>query len=343
MMKAVVVSEKGKAKIAQVPKPAFGPDEIFVQVKAVGVNPTDWKHVKFVSPVDAVIGCDFAGVIAAVGSDVTEYAIGDRVAGFIHGGDSPNAGSYAEFTPANPKATFKLPDYMSFEEAAAFPVSAGTAAIALFQHLGLQSPENPYKENRPKLLVWGASSYAGIFAIQLAKLAGVSVVATASPHSWSLLQSLGADAVFDYRDSEVSKKILHWAGGELVYGLDCISEESTVPIASNSMTGGTLVLLLSGAISHPDNNKVVQLKPMLLYTALGKEFTKFGTFFPASPEDYKWGCWWWKLCANLVKKGQLRAPRLKKIGGLEHFEEAFQLLIENKVKAEKCILNIESK
>jgi NADPH:quinone reductase-like Zn-dependent oxidoreductase len=339
-MKAVVVIDKAKAEIVEVPKPAFGPNEIFVKVKAVAANPTDWKHLHYISPAEAVLGCDFAGEVAAFGSDVEGFKVGDRVAGFVHGGDGPNQGAFAEFTPADPKSCFKIPDYMSFEEAAAFPVSAGTAAIALYQHLGLQSPENPYKQNSPKLLVWGASSYAGIFAIQLAKLSGIRVVATASAHSWDLLKSLGAEAVFDYKDPQVTQKIKDWANNELVYGLDCISENSTVPLASQSMTGGKLVLLLSEAVKNPENNPSVTLKPMLLYTALGKSFVKFGNTFPAVEEDYKWNVWWWELCGKLTKKGQLRAPRLRKLGSLEQYPQAFELLQAGKVKAEKLIMTM---
>jgi len=282
-MKAVIIESAGKAVLREdAPKPTFASNEILVQVKAVGQNPTDWKHVKYLAKPGAVVGCDFAGVVAEVGSGVTKYKVGDRVSGFVHGGDSSNYGSYAEFTPSDPDACFLIPDYMSFEEAAAFPVSGGTAAIGLFQHLRLQSPENPYPEpaTAPKLLVWGASSYAGIFAIQLAREAGIRVVATASPHSHDLLKLLGAEAVFDYRDPQVVEKIKSWANGELVYGFDCISEDSTVPVASNAMTGGSLVLLLSSSVANPKNNPNVKLIPILLYTALGKKFTKFGREFP---------------------------------------------------------------
>jgi NADPH:quinone reductase-like Zn-dependent oxidoreductase len=204
--------------------------------------------------------------------------------------------------------------------------------------LGLQSPENPYKENHPKLLVWGASTCAGMFAIQLAKLSGIRVVATAPPHSWALLQSLGAEAIFDYRDPEVSKKIKDWAKGELLYGLDCISDETTVPSATNSMTGGTICLLSTAAMKHPDNNKAVSFKSMALYTILGKEFFTFGNHFPANQEDFKWASTFFELCTTLVTKGDLRVPPLRKFQGLERYEDAFELLIQNKIK--KCVLSL---
>jgi NADPH:quinone reductase-like Zn-dependent oxidoreductase len=339
-MKAVVVQPGQVAALVENhPRPTISPDEVLVQVRAAGHNPTDWKHVRFIAAPGTVCGCDYAGEVVEVGANVSELKLGDRLAGAVHGGDSPHYGSFAEFTPVNPKLAFRMPDAMTYEEAGVFGVSAGTAAIALFQHLGLQSPDQPYSAaNAPKLLVWGASAASGLFAIQLARLAGIRTVATASPHSHELLKSLGAEAVFDYRDPEAGEKIRAWAGGELVYGLDCISEESTVPLASNAMTGGTLVLLLGAAAGHEDNNPAVTMKPMLLYTSMGKAFTKFGQTFPFSAEDYKWGCWWQELCTRLVAAGRIHAPKLRLIGGLESFQTGFDLLEQNQVKAEKVVM-----
>ena len=341
-MKAVVVQKGAVAQVVDdhpIPEPAA--DQVQIQVKAAGVNPTDWKHVKWLSKPGMVSGCDFAGVVTKVGSNVQGYKVGDRLAGVVHGGASSAKGSFAEYLVTKPGPTFRLPDSMSFEEAAAFGVSSGTAAIALFQHLALQSPEKPYASGAgPKLLIWGAGSYAGIFAIQLAKAAGIRTVVTASPANHEFLKSLGAEAAFDYRDPEAGKKIKEWAGGELVYGLDCISENTTVPLASNAMTGGTLVLLLSGAVKHPANNPNVKLHPMLLYTSMGEEFVMGGNVFPASETDYKWGVWWWNLCSQLTLKGQVTAPNLKVLEGLSAFQTAFDALEQGKVKAEKLILKV---
>jgi NADPH:quinone reductase-like Zn-dependent oxidoreductase len=339
-MKAVV-TQPGQiaALIDDHARPTISEDEVLVRVRAAGHNPTDWKHVKFLSQPGNVVGCDYAGEVVEVGANVAEWKIGDRIAGCVHGADSPSCGSFAELTPVNPKLAFRVPASMSDEEAGVFGVSAGTAAVALFQHLSLHSPDKPYTAaDAPKLLVWGASSSAGIFAIQLARLAGIRTVATASPHSHEMLRALGAEAVFDYRDVDAGVKIRAWAGGELVNGLDCISEDTTVPLASHAMTGGTLVLLLSAAAQHKDNNPKVTTKAMLLYTSMGKEFTKFGQTFPFSPVDYQWGCWWNELCTRLVAAKKIHAPKLKLIGGLESFQVGFDLLEQNQVKAEKLVM-----
>lgn len=341
-MKAVVVQEGQVAKfVTDHPIPEPSADQLQIQVKAAGVNPTDWKHVKWLSKAGMVCGCDFAGIVTKVGSNLQGYKVGDRIGGVVHGGASAVKGSFAEHLVTKPGATFRIPDSMSFEEASAFGVSSGTAAIALFQHLGLQSPEKPYAPGTgPKLLIWGAGSFAGIFAIQLAKASGIRTVVTASPANHDFLKSLGAEAAFDYRDPDAGKKIKAWSGGELVYGLDCISDNSTVPLSSNAMTGGTLVLLLSGAAKNPENNPKVKLHPMLLYTSMGEDFTMGGTFFPASETDYKWGTWWWNLCTELTAQGALKAPSLKVVGDVSAFQAAFDALEQGKVKAEKLILTL---
>jgi NADPH:quinone reductase-like Zn-dependent oxidoreductase len=339
-MKAVVVESGRIAKLVDNhPRPIITADEVLVRVRAAGQNPTDWKHVKFIAAPGTVVGCDFAGEVVEVGANVESIKVGDRLAGCVHGSDGAGYGSFAEFTPVDPNVAFHVPARMSDEEAGVFGVSAGTAAIALFQHLGLRTPDAPYAASEaPKLLVWGASSAAGIFAIQLAKLAGIRTVATASPESHAMLTSLGAEAVFDYRDPGAGAKILAWAGGELVHGLDCISEDSTVPLASNAMSGGTLVLLLSMSAQHKDNNPKVTMKPMLLYTSMGKAFTKFGQTFPRSQVDYEWGCRWNELCSRLVAEDKLHAPKRNNTGGLESFQVGFDLLEQRKVRAEKVVM-----
>lgn len=145
----------------------------FYLIKGKATTNQDWKHVKWISEVSSVCGCDFSGIVSQVGKNVTKFKVGDRIAGAVHGGRYPDKGSFAEFTPADPLLCFHIPAHMSFEEASVYGVCAGTAAACLFQKLGLNPPSNPYTgAKRPKVLIWGAGSYCGVFAVQLAKLAG---------------------------------------------------------------------------------------------------------------------------------------------------------------------------
>lgn len=83
---AIVIQEDGEAGISHIPIPTPGDDWILVKVRAVALNPTDWKHVDYaLAGPGSRVGCDYAGVIEQVGKNVTKFKKGDRVAGFVHG------------------------------------------------------------------------------------------------------------------------------------------------------------------------------------------------------------------------------------------------------------------
>jgi NADPH:quinone reductase-like Zn-dependent oxidoreductase len=122
--------------------------------------------------------------------------------------------------------TIPLADSMSFEEGSALPLASITASLVIFQQLGFPLPGTG-KKNVP-FLVWGGASSVGMYAIQLAALAGATVIATASKDNHELLKSLGAKYTFDYKDSDVIDQIKKAAGGEVEYGIDCVSVPETV-------------------------------------------------------------------------------------------------------------------
>lgn len=172
-------------------------DEILVRIVAAGVNPLDWHYLRgepyfmrlgagIGAPVDQRIGVDFAGVVEAVGADVTRFQPGDRVFG---GGK----GAFAEYVIVNEdRPVAPIPDGVSFADAAALPVAAVTALQALRDH-GRVGPGD-------KVLINGASGGVGTFAVQLAKTMGAEVHGVCSTRNVDLVRSLGADRVFDYRN-----------------------------------------------------------------------------------------------------------------------------------------------
>lgn len=119
-----------------------------------------------------------------------------------------------------------LPDSMSYEEGATLPLASITASLIIFQQFGFPLPGTG-KKNVP-FLVWGAASSVGMYAVQFASLAGATVIATASKDNHDLLKSLGAKYTFDYKDSDVIDQIKKAAGGEVEYGMDCVSVPETV-------------------------------------------------------------------------------------------------------------------
>jgi NADPH:quinone reductase-like Zn-dependent oxidoreductase len=183
--------------------PEVGEDELLVELRAVGVG----IHDSYFLPSDVAypypIGIEGAGTVASVGSAVTSYEPGDRVA-FISL-MQPKGGTWAEFAVvASDALILRVPEGMTFEQAAAVPVAGNTALKALIV-LPLRRGDS--------LFIAGASGAIGTLAIQLAKTRGWRVAASASPANHEHLRSLGADATVDYRDVDWPDQVYRWAPG----------------------------------------------------------------------------------------------------------------------------------
>ncbi|MPY60147.1 NADP-dependent oxidoreductase [Streptomyces spongiae] len=175
-------------RFLDLPKPVPGPGELLVDVYAAGVNPVDWKvregmHRSFL-PLDlpAVLGREVSGVVERLGEGVDEFAVGDPV----FGSSARGCGGYARFALLTASRTVVKPAGLSFTDAAALPVAAGTAYDAVGR-LGLAAGET--------LLVLGVGGGVGVAAAQIAREAGVRVVGTAAPAKREWVGSLGATAV----------------------------------------------------------------------------------------------------------------------------------------------------
>lgn len=172
--------------LADRPTPAPGAGELLVAVRAAAVNPVDWKmragFLRNFMPLElpAVLGREAAGVVEAVGDGVTGFAVGDEVFG------SSPAGSWAEHATLLAASTTRKPPSLSFTDAAALPVGAGTAYDAVEQ-LDLGEADT--------VLVTGAGGGVGVAAVQLARARGARVLGTASPAKHDLLRRLGAEPV----------------------------------------------------------------------------------------------------------------------------------------------------
>jgi NADPH:quinone reductase-like Zn-dependent oxidoreductase len=182
-MRAVVFEEFGGPevlKVQDVEEPHAGPGQVRIKVRAVGVNPIDFKVRRgwtkgFIDPVfPAVPGLEVAGVVDEAG-DGAEFAVGDEVVGWSDGG------AYAEYAIAGNVA--RKPAGLSWEQAVAVPVASETGQRAL-DVVGVKSGET--------VLIHGAAGAVGSVAVQLAKAAGLTVVGTASPANHEYLRSLGA-------------------------------------------------------------------------------------------------------------------------------------------------------
>ncbi|CEJ56576.1 Putative ToxD [Penicillium brasilianum] len=340
--KAVIVVEPKKdGLVTDRAIPTLRDDYILVKNVSVGLNPTDWKHVAYLAPPGVLIGCDYAGVVEAVGKDVKKpFKKGDRVCGFVHGGNAvqPEDGAFAEYIVAKGDLQTKIPDNLSFQEAATLGVGTVTVGQALYQSLKLALPSEPIKDSTP-ILIYGGSTATGTLAIQFAKLSGYKVLTTCSPHNFDLVTSLGADGVFDYRDPQSAAEIRKLTDNNLKLVFDCISLEASAKYceAAISTEGGEYSALLNVKVERENVNSRFTLG----YTAVGEAF-KFGDIpFPAKPEDKAHAEKFVAIAESLLAQGKVKVhrPRVGK-DGLKGVLEGLQLLKEDKVSGEKLVYNV---
>lgn len=173
-MKAIVIHGKEARVESDRPMPKMRDDYLLIKTVAIALNPTDWKHIAFGITADGCLsGCDFSGIVEEVGPAVTKrWAKGDRVAGVTHGGNSSQTedGAFAEYIVAKGDVQMKMPDSMTFEQAATISLGATTVAQGLYQKaLKLNLPTDPIKE-KTYVLIYGGSTATGALGIQYANL-----------------------------------------------------------------------------------------------------------------------------------------------------------------------------
>lgn len=204
-MQATIQDRYGSAdvlKLEEVDKPAIGDDGVLVRVQAASVNPLDWHIMRgrpflvrlssgLRRPRSRVRGVDVAGLVEAVGKEVTGLQPGDEVYGWCQG-------SFAEYAAGRERSLLSRPALMTAEQAAAVPV-AGFTALQGLRDLGKI-------EAGHKVLVIGASGGVGTFAIQIAKGLGAEVTGVCSTRNVEMVHSLGADHVIDYTQEDVTKR-----------------------------------------------------------------------------------------------------------------------------------------
>lgn len=183
----------------ELPVPKASGQDLLVRVNAIAVNPVDTKVRKPKDKVESapkILGWDAAGEVVEVGSDCTLFKTGDKV---FYAGDITRAGSNAEYQLVDERIVGHLPQSLNYEQAAALPLTAITAWEALFDRLGVALE---FLKNKSKiLLIIGGAGGVGSITIQLAsKLAGLTVVATASrPETVQWVKKLGAHHAIDHK------------------------------------------------------------------------------------------------------------------------------------------------
>jgi NADPH:quinone reductase-like Zn-dependent oxidoreductase len=212
---AILPQKGGPLSVEERTTPEPGPGELLIEIKAVALNPVDYYQRDFGMPpvpvYPAVVGSDTAGIVTKVGSDVPSGpAPGTRVIAFassFYQAGSPDHGAFQKYALAQSEGVIPLPDDLSFEQGAVFPLAVMTALTA-WTTIGISLDTKYSSSDKQAVLIWGGASSVGSFAIQSAKTLGFTVYATASAKHHDYLKKLGAHAVFDYKDSDVVSKIV---------------------------------------------------------------------------------------------------------------------------------------
>ena len=191
-----ITDEKSLQDI-ELPAPVAGPRDLLVEVKAISVNPVDTKVRQNVAPENGaakVLGWDVAGVVKAVGSDVSLFKVGDKV---FYAGSLVRPGGNSELHTVDERIVGHMPKSLSFAEAAALPLTAITAWELLFERLQVREGK---EDEGQSLLIVGAAGGVGSILTQLAsQLTALKVIGSASrPETQAWVRELGADVVVDH-------------------------------------------------------------------------------------------------------------------------------------------------
>ncbi|WP_194977005.1 NAD(P)-dependent alcohol dehydrogenase [Aquiflexum lacus] len=183
-------------RLEEVEKPTLKEDHLLVKVYANSANPADWHILRgkpffarfsfgLFKPTDKILGADFAGVVEAVGNNVKNFKVGDRVFG-----EALQSGAFAEYVLAPATGCGHMPAETGFDVMAAVPIAGVTAWQAIVTHGKLQKGES--------VLINGSSGGVGHFAVQIAKALGAEVTAVCSNRNIDFVESLGVDKILAY-------------------------------------------------------------------------------------------------------------------------------------------------
>lgn len=322
-MQAAVRTEFGTpdvVRVDSVPMPELVPDGVLVRVRATSVNPSEWYGVHgrpwfgriqagVRRPRSQMLGTDFAGVVEAVGDDVTGVAPGDRVFG-------GRSGAWAEYLVVK-KAVARIPDGVGFDDAAAVPVAAVTALQGLRDHGGLEPSQ--------KVLINGASGGVGTYAVQIATALGAEVTAVCSTQSVEQARSLGADHVVDYTREDFTR-----GGDHFDLLLDIAGSRSWRDLTRVLAPAATVVL-----IGAPKGGRFLGPVSHFIAIKAGSVFSsREAVFFIAklNRPDLEY-------LAGLMESGQMRSVIDRRYEGLDEIPEALRYLGEGHARGKIVVMH----
>lgn len=326
-------------KIVDTLLPQIKPNQVLIKVAVSGSNPKDWKTPGWFPDFNGTnTGDDIAGIVQAVGSKVTDFKAGDKVAAF-HELRTPG-GSFAEYAVAYEHATFTLPANTSFEEGAAIPLAAMTAAVGLFCRLGLPEPWVKTQAEREKakggIVVYGAASAVGAYAIKFLQKTNIHPIIAVAGRGKDFVEKLidrsKGDTIVDYRDGD--EKVVQGlkdavkTGEKLSYAFDAVGEHSShsnIAKAIDPHGHITTVLLVKDKTGIPDTVHFSQTMVSSVHGA-----------------DKEFGCAWFRLFSLGLKDGWFSGHPTETIpGGLAGVEQGLKNLQGGKASGVKYVFKID--
>ncbi|KAF2773346.1 GroES-like protein [Teratosphaeria nubilosa] len=337
-MKEAKVNKGTTVEIVDSPIPTPGPTQILTKVVYSGCNPKDWKRAEtFPDKHPFNQGDDISGIVHAVGSAVSEFKPRDRVIAFHE--MMSHGGSWAEYALSDAHATTYLPRNITFEEGAAIPLASLTAAVGLYARLGLPAPWTPVKDDvRIPLVVYGASSAVGSYAIQFAQKSNIHpiicVAGRARNHVQRLISPEKGDAIIDYRDGDeaVVQGIRDALKGEkLEYAYDAVSEKNSY--------------INIGKVLDPNTGRITNVLPGKKYEGMPEGITKTLTTVGSVhgvPDDLKeFGYVYFRYISKGLEEGWFKAQTPEVVpGGLAGIEKGLNKLKDGSVSAVKYVYRI---
>lgn len=207
-MYAVTINDDQSLSLGEAPTPPHGPTDVLIDVRAAGLNRADLMQRAGMYPpppgASEILGLEVAGVISAIGAEVTEFAVGDRVCALLAGG------GYAEFAAVDEGSVLPLPESLSFAEGACLPEAMMTVWANAFLRCELAPGE--------AFLMHGGTSGIGVMGLQMAKLAGAGkIFATAgSQEKVEACTTLGADVAINYREQNFAEVVESHGGADVI-------------------------------------------------------------------------------------------------------------------------------
>lgn len=324
-----------RVQIIDSPIPTPGPGQVLIKVVFSGSNPKDWKRPQYWgSKGVGNQGDDISGIVHSLGEGVSDFKPGDHVAAF-HEMKQPG-GSYAEYGLSWAYTTFRLPENTSFQEGAAIPLATLTAACALYARLRLPQPWVPVPDSQPiPLVIWGASSAVGSYAVQLARRSNIHplicIAGRAQAHVEKLIDRSKGDTVIDYRKGHeaVAQEVrASLSGAKLEYAFDAVSEMGSYQT-------------ICRVLDH-QGGKITLIVPAQTYSDIPKSIEKSVTTVADIHQHLKdFGYVYSRYFTKGLEEGWFKAhPQQIIPGGLAGVQEGLENLKNGKASAVKYVFRI---